>query len=203
MERVDKRQAILEAAAKRFSTNGFHETKVGEIAEDAGIAKGTVYLHFKDKETLLSEVVHYQMVRYHRYICEAIEPYESATDKLRAFARFQISAFPQMIKFYKLNFEHMMKFKENSRLAERQTEQHRQMMETIIDVIRYGIERGEFREMDATDAALILRGTMHAYMQSAISGVVAEKDQAGADALVNLLIQGFAPSCKGEVRFDV
>ncbi|MEU4654941.1 TetR/AcrR family transcriptional regulator [Streptomyces sp. NPDC023723] len=50
--RIDKRQAILEAAFDVFAERGYAQALVQEIAERAGVAKPTVYSHFTDKETL-------------------------------------------------------------------------------------------------------------------------------------------------------
>ncbi|MDH4128006.1 MAG: TetR/AcrR family transcriptional regulator [Spirochaetota bacterium] len=47
------RNRILEAAKKRFEHYGYNKTTVEEIAEDAGIGKGSVYLHFKSKQEIL------------------------------------------------------------------------------------------------------------------------------------------------------
>lgn len=47
------RQAILKAAEKIFATHGFHGTRVESVAQAAGVAKGTVFLHFRDKQNLL------------------------------------------------------------------------------------------------------------------------------------------------------
>jgi len=47
---------ILEAAEKLFAQKGFYSTTVGEIAEKAGIAKGTIYLYFRDKRDLFFSV---------------------------------------------------------------------------------------------------------------------------------------------------
>jgi AcrR family transcriptional regulator len=49
----ETRRAILEAARKRFLHYGFKKTTIDEIAADAGIGKGTVYLYFETKEALL------------------------------------------------------------------------------------------------------------------------------------------------------
>ena len=49
----DKRQRILEAARKRFRYYGVRKTTMQEIARDAGVAVGTLYLYFKDKDDLL------------------------------------------------------------------------------------------------------------------------------------------------------
>ena len=53
---VDKHAAILDAAYELFGSGGFYETKMSEVAERAGIAKGTVYLYFKSKEELFMAV---------------------------------------------------------------------------------------------------------------------------------------------------
>jgi TetR/AcrR family fatty acid metabolism transcriptional regulator len=53
---MNKKEKILEAAISVFSSVGFHNAKISEIAEKAGIATGTTYLYFKSKEILLEEV---------------------------------------------------------------------------------------------------------------------------------------------------
>lgn len=50
-------KAILEAAQRVFAARGFHGARVEEIADRAGVAKGTVFLHFRDKENLLLALV--------------------------------------------------------------------------------------------------------------------------------------------------
>jgi TetR/AcrR family fatty acid metabolism transcriptional regulator len=53
---IDKREAILRAAIKVFAGKGFFNSKVADIAGEAGIADGTVYLYFKSKEDILHSV---------------------------------------------------------------------------------------------------------------------------------------------------
>jgi TetR/AcrR family transcriptional regulator, fatty acid metabolism regulator protein len=53
---VDKREAILRAAIRVFSQNGYFNSKVADIAKEAGIADGTVYLYFKSKEEILHSI---------------------------------------------------------------------------------------------------------------------------------------------------
>jgi AcrR family transcriptional regulator len=52
-----RRQAILEAALGVFVAQGFAAAKLDEVAEKAGVAKGTIYLHFKDKQDLFEQMV--------------------------------------------------------------------------------------------------------------------------------------------------
>jgi AcrR family transcriptional regulator len=53
-----RRGAILAAALEEFSVGGFAATRLEDVARRAGIAKGTIYLYFSDKETLFQELLH-------------------------------------------------------------------------------------------------------------------------------------------------
>jgi len=66
-ERVDdrrgeRREAILAAALEEFSARGFAATRLDDVAARAGVAKGTIYLYFEDKESLFQELVRAMVV---------------------------------------------------------------------------------------------------------------------------------------------
>jgi AcrR family transcriptional regulator len=52
-----RREAILSAALDEFSARGFAATRLDDVARRAGIAKGTIYLYFSDKESLFQELI--------------------------------------------------------------------------------------------------------------------------------------------------
>jgi AcrR family transcriptional regulator len=52
-----RREAILKAALDEFSAGGFAATRLDDVARRAGVAKGTIYLHFADKEALFQEII--------------------------------------------------------------------------------------------------------------------------------------------------
>jgi AcrR family transcriptional regulator len=52
-----RREAILRAALDEFSARGFAAARLDDVAKRAGVAKGTIYLHFRDKEALFQEIV--------------------------------------------------------------------------------------------------------------------------------------------------
>src|ERR1700751_650359 len=54
---AERRQAIVEAALEEFVAPGFTATRLDDIARRAGVAKGTIYLHFKDKESMFEELI--------------------------------------------------------------------------------------------------------------------------------------------------
>ena len=57
-----RRDAILEAALDEFSAKGFASARLDDVAKRAGIAKGTIYLYFADKESLFQELIRAKMV---------------------------------------------------------------------------------------------------------------------------------------------
>ncbi len=54
---ADRRQAIIEAAFETFIEQGYAATRLDDVAKRAAVAKGTIYLHFKDKHALFEELV--------------------------------------------------------------------------------------------------------------------------------------------------
>src|SRR5260370_16358454 len=55
--RAERRQAILAAALQEFSARGFASARLDDVAVAAGIAKGTIYLYFRDKEALFQDLI--------------------------------------------------------------------------------------------------------------------------------------------------
>src|SRR5215210_1785849 len=53
---ADRRRQLLEAAVKVFAKKGFHAARVGDVAEEAGVAYGLVYHYFRSKEELLETI---------------------------------------------------------------------------------------------------------------------------------------------------
>ena len=57
LRQTERREAILAAALEEFSASGFAATRLDDVARRAGVAKGTIYLYFRDKESLFQELV--------------------------------------------------------------------------------------------------------------------------------------------------
>jgi len=57
IRQAEKRDAILAAALEEFAASGFAATRLDDVARRAGVAKGTIYLYFRDKESLFQELV--------------------------------------------------------------------------------------------------------------------------------------------------
>src|SRR5215470_17713683 len=85
-DRTEKRERILSAAERVFARRGFFAARVSEIAKDAGVADGTIYLYFKSKDDLLISLFEARMKQVNAVLREAIAGAAPA-DELRAFIR--------------------------------------------------------------------------------------------------------------------
>jgi TetR/AcrR family transcriptional regulator, fatty acid metabolism regulator protein len=80
----DKRERILDAAERVFAEHGFFAARVSEIAKEAGVADGTIYLYFKSKDELLISLFESRMDRFNARLAAAIPQDGRPTDKLLA-----------------------------------------------------------------------------------------------------------------------
>src|SRR5829696_4042276 len=83
----DKRQAILRAAIKVFAGKGYFNSKVSDIASEAGIADGTVYLYFKSKDEILHSIFDRAMEDFIAEGKKQLAEIEGAEEKLRRIAQ--------------------------------------------------------------------------------------------------------------------
>src|SRR5215204_5592639 len=89
--RIDKREAILTAALRVFSQQGYERASVDEIAAEAGVAKPTIYNHFGTKEQLFRDVLIGVALRFNAQALSVLESFPSEPDALND-ALFQIAS---------------------------------------------------------------------------------------------------------------
>jgi len=87
-KRADKRSLITEAAVQVFAARGYHAARISDIAQRAGVADGTIYLYFKNKEDLLLSIFEEKMDGLLAGLGAALASIEDPVDKIRCFARF-------------------------------------------------------------------------------------------------------------------
>ena len=85
---AERRGAIIEAAMDEFIARGFAATRLDDVAKRAGVAKGTIYLHFKDKEALFEELIRTAIVPLVNRLAEGPPPAGgSVRDMIEGFVR--------------------------------------------------------------------------------------------------------------------
>jgi TetR/AcrR family fatty acid metabolism transcriptional regulator len=87
---VDKREAILRAGVRVFAAKGFFNSKVADIAREAGIADGTVYLYFKSKDEILHSIFDRAMADFIEEGRRELESLEDPVEKLRTIGRLHL-----------------------------------------------------------------------------------------------------------------
>ncbi|HEU5215434.1 MAG TPA: TetR/AcrR family transcriptional regulator [Gaiellaceae bacterium] len=153
----DKRRQLLDAAVRVFARKGFHASRVGDIAEEAGVAHGLLYHYFESKDQVLEAVFHENWSVLLARIASVEETDEPAADQLRHIAAIVLRTWlhlPDVVRVV------IQEFGRSPELAERIGDLA-QPIEAIERVIARGIERGEFRQgIDARVAATVVYGSI-------------------------------------------
>ncbi len=87
---AERREAIIAAAMDEFIAAGYAATRLDDVAKRAGVAKGTIYLHFKDKEALFEELIRTAIVPLVQRLAPPPNLDGSVRDQVDGFARIFI-----------------------------------------------------------------------------------------------------------------
>lgn len=96
----ERRRALINAAVEVFFAKGYHGCRVGDVAELAGIAQGTVYNYVSSKEDLLHMIVEDHLLQYERIVTTALEGARTAREKLDALLKGTVEAIFSYRKHY-------------------------------------------------------------------------------------------------------
>ncbi|MCF6093632.1 TetR/AcrR family transcriptional regulator [Microaerobacter geothermalis] len=143
---LGKRESILYSAFNIFSEKGFHMTKIEEIAQHAGVGKGTVYEYFSSKEELLREMLKESILFYVNHVKNQMEAETSSDLKIRAFLQSHLQLIEKnknMEQIFTRDFGFV-----NEELRKWLREQKKEFLRYIETVIENGIKNGVFRPID-------------------------------------------------------
>jgi AcrR family transcriptional regulator len=149
---------ILEAAFLEFSRNGYATTTLDQIAERAGVTKGTIYVYFESKEQLFISMVHELMKATLDTVQKLFERHDGSTaDLLRAQFSF---IYQHLVEDRRRREVVRMLISEASRfpeLADRYHQDiHRPCLDMLQKAIQRGMDRGEIRRSAVTDCPLVI-----------------------------------------------
>src|SRR5271169_3155792 len=156
--KAERPQEILEAAFAEFSRNGYASTTLDQIAERAGVTKGTIYVYFENKEHLFISMVHEFTKATTETVQGMFETHEGSTaDLLRAQFSF---IYQHVVEDRRRREVVRMLIAEAARfpaLADRYHEEiQRPCVELLAQAIQRGVDRGEIRRSAVTDCPLII-----------------------------------------------
>jgi TetR/AcrR family transcriptional regulator, fatty acid metabolism regulator protein len=176
----DKRRQLLDAAVRVFARKGYHASRVGDIAEEAGVAHGLLYHYFKSKDDVLEAVFHENWSVLLARIASVEETEEPAADQLRHVAAILLRTWlhlPDVVRVV------VREFGRSPELAERIGDLA-QPIDVIQRVIARGVESGEFRsDIDSRVAATVVYGSIDELLTAWVLGRLpsGEDDVAAAE----------------------
>ena len=148
--RKDERPGeLLAAALDLFVEKGFAATRVEEVAQRAGVSKGTLFLYFPSKEDLFKAVVRKNISGHFVEWNEEFDRFEGSTPDMLSYCLFnwwerigstQASGIPKLMMSEAQNFPELAIFYQNEVMQPGMT--------LIERILRRGVARGEFRPMD-------------------------------------------------------
>ena len=155
----EKYSAILDAALKVIAENGFHGSQVSKIAKVAGVADGTIYLYFKNKEDILISLFREQLGSLVGRFNNSIELTDSADITLRKICEIHYSALENNVD---LAYVTQIELRQSS-LELRKEIGHavKPYIELIEQVLHKGVKEGSFRpDLDVKLTRLLIFGGM-------------------------------------------
>jgi TetR/AcrR family transcriptional regulator, fatty acid metabolism regulator protein len=192
---AEKRRQILDAAVRVFARQGFHATRVSDIADEAGVAYGLVYHYFNSKEEVLNEL----FVERWSLLIAAIEEADRAggphRERLAAVASFIIDSYrhdPELMKVIIVEVTRAANSFGQTHLTE-----IRRAYESIAKIVADGQAAGEFRaDVGPTFASMAFYGAIEQLLSGWIFDVVPSSDtdfEEAKDLLVTTICDGLQP----------
>src|SRR5882672_12131387 len=106
MRDPDKSQNIIEAAVRVFARKGYYNSRVSDIAREAGIAAGTIYLYFKTKDDILVTLFRDKMTEFVGSLRKAVADEPDASAKVRRLVALHFRMLEEDRKSTRLNSSH-------------------------------------------------------------------------------------------------
>jgi TetR/AcrR family transcriptional regulator, fatty acid metabolism regulator protein len=147
----DKHYRIIQAATKIFAKKGFFHAKVADIAKEARVADGTIYLYFDNKDDILISLFEEQMKGVLENMLQEISREKDAVKKIEKFALTHLRLIElnkNMAEIIQVELRQSSKF-----MKEYKNERFLQYLNLIGDIIREGQEKGIIRKSVIPDIA--------------------------------------------------
>ena len=193
----DKRERILAAAERIFARHGFFAARVSEVAKEAGVADGTIYLYFKSKDDLLISVFENRMAHVNDQLRTAVAdlpPSEQLRAFIRAYLRM-VSDEPAAVEVLTIELRQSSKF-----MKEYDNPQFADFLRMLGGIIADGQARGELdAAVPSHIAARMIFGIVD---ELALAWVLAKQPLRGAAPAASAGIAGPAPGTRPK-KFDI
>lgn len=182
------RESILKAAEKLFQKWGIRKTTMEDIAREAGKAKSTLYYYFKSRDEVLDAVASTQIVRILAAAKAEMAKMGTAREKMMAYACTTFREVRRSIALFEIARGEV---KADKSLIDKQMKTFIEQDQKIIEsVLRFGIERGEFKSIGVDDIKAAVRA-IRTVMRSLVMDLLFDnEDQQLMDVIIGLMSDG-------------
>jgi TetR/AcrR family fatty acid metabolism transcriptional regulator len=184
-----KPQQIIDAAIRVFARNGYYNSRVSDIAREAGIASGTIYLYFKTKDEILVTLFREKMAEWVAYARREIAGQPSAVAKIRRLVALHFSVLerqPDLAEVVQVELRQGHKFFRGASAHEVSA-----YFELIGAILQEGIAAGEIRsDVPVKVATKVLFGAMDQVATSWVLGKRAYRLSEAADPVASIFLKG-------------
>jgi AcrR family transcriptional regulator len=169
IQKEQKKQAnkddILEAALTLFAKKDFHDVTVDEIADQAGLSKGTIYLYFKNKDDLFFSIIQEKAKSLSEKLEFVVHNGGSFLECLQRFIHTYLSFFHVHSTYFKIMHSDRarMKIEHRNRLHDWAHETFQIFFKIMVDFLKQGQDKKIFRDMDIISVAKTLRGILNSF----------------------------------------
>ena len=175
---VDKRRQILDAAVTVFARQGFHATRVSDIADEAGVAYGLVYHYFNSKDQVLNELFLERWSLLLAAIEEADRTKGTHREKLAAVAGFIFESYrhdPELMKVIIVEVTRAANTFGRTHLAK-----IREAYSQIAGIVARAQAAGVFREQISPEFAAL---AFYGLIEQVLTGWIFDSDSVGEEEL--------------------
>jgi AcrR family transcriptional regulator len=190
-------QSIQEAAIRVISRKGMAAATMQEIAEEAGVAKGTIYLYFRDREELVEKTFETAIGELHKRLDAALDSEGSFEERLRAAMTAQLVFFNENREFFRLY--HSLRMPEGNAMQQRRQKRtcqprFRERVERLAGVLKQAMEAGEIRPLDPGRLALFLIEGSVAIVLERLSEDAPPPESDDVELIVSTMLHGIVTS---------
>jgi AcrR family transcriptional regulator len=192
MVREFRIREILEAACRVVARYGFQGATIDRVAEEAGIAKGTIYLYFHTKEELLKAAVEQGIQTFTDQVRTAVEEVHKPLEKLCRLVDVSLKLSDAHRDFFKtlLLERNFLAAAPNHPEATRMLDLYLTHIRLIEDVIQAGVSAGILRPHNVEASAFALNEAIRGCFQQRALGLTARAAEEDADILLDLFFHG-------------
>ena len=152
----ERRSQILDAAMAVFSRLGFHTARMDDIAEEAGLSKGALYLYYKSKDAIIGAILSYMFASAMKSLRELQSSEGSVRDQILSYAQLLARESERMARLSPIAFEFYAVAGRQKVVRQHLRDYLIQFREMLSALVRRGIAQGEFRAVNADETAYTL-----------------------------------------------